>query len=187
MAKNRGFLMGLGLGIIIGALLFQLMLSRDESTLAITATNEIVATDSGNETVLEESLDESKQEVAEPQHTESVTAEPTDAAVQPAATPEPSPSDQALPSATAEAGAAAFVLRIKPGMNLTDTAELLAARKVIPSGNAFIQQMNKQKKVVRAGLFLLKENMTVAEAIQIVTTQPLTREQAEMIAGGPIE
>ncbi len=197
MLKTRSFLMGLGLGVIIGALLFQLMLSRSAVELVIgeqaepdpnpAASAQAVVQQPSPE---EDLLPETTEAPAAAAQTEAPQTEApqTEAPQKPAATPEPSqsaPPEQT--SATVEPTAAAFVLRIKPGMNLTDTAELLAAREVVPSGPAFIQQMNKQRKVVRAGLFLFKPDMTVEEAIQVVTSQPLTREQAELIAGGPVD
>ncbi|GFN31865.1 hypothetical protein [Paenibacillus xylaniclasticus] len=109
--------------------------------------------------------------------------EPTLPASGAATKPEQPASDQieepSLPEADEKA--AAIVIRIEPGMNLTETAELLSDKGIITSESKFIKQMKNSKKLVRAGYFVFNGQPTLEETINTITSQPLTEAQANRI------
>ncbi|HTG69170.1 MAG TPA: hypothetical protein VL921_07890 [Candidatus Udaeobacter sp.] len=169
MLKNRAFMIGLGAGIILGALLFQLMLSGEQSRQKLgqlgNETAEKLYTRAEVDALLEaEKLKEQPAAAAEPVKKESSGANTNEAAQE--------------AELDKEKTAALHVIRIEAGSGLAKTAELLAAQNIIHDQAAFINQMNKSKKLVRAGYFLFQENITVDEAITVVTGQPITEEQA---------
>lgn len=182
MLKNRVFLIGLGAGIILGALLFQLMLSGEQSRQKL---GQI-----GNESV--EKL-YTRVEVDALLKAERDNARVTEAAKQveqPAVEAEPvkvetneGKSDEGAPATeTAEKKVAVkHVIQIKAGSGLAKTAELLAAQNIIDDQFAFVSHMKQSKKLVRAGYFLFQENITVDEAVTVVTGQPLTSEEVKAL------
>ncbi|WP_141500751.1 hypothetical protein [Paenibacillus luteus] len=191
MLKNRLFFIGLGAGIIVGALLFQLMLSGEQSRerlgLMGQGVDEKLYTQAEVEALIQEERD-STQTKEEPQPTSSPDAikdEPvaennasTDA---PAIAPTENVTEAPVEPPAAELEAIEHVIRIEPGSSLSKTAELLAANFIIADEAGFINQMKKSKKQVRAGYFLFHENSTVKEAITVVTGQPLTKAEADLI------
>ncbi|OMF36780.1 hypothetical protein BK133_09055 [Paenibacillus sp. FSL H8-0548] len=178
MLRNRSFLIGLGTGIIIGALLFQLMLSGEQSRerlgLIGKETEETLYTSDEVESMLQaeraliqkeqekQPVEETNSPIATPQAEVSQTAEPTEAL-------------------QTEKPVIEHVIRIEVGSGLAKTAKLLANDRVIDDEAGFVKQMKKSAKVVRAGYFLFHENSTVEEVIAVVTGQPLTQAEAELI------
>ncbi|OBZ16907.1 hypothetical protein [Bacillus sp. FJAT-26390] len=184
MLKNRLFLIGLGAGIIIGALLFQLMLSGEQSRQKLgqmgTEPSGKLYTQVEVDALLEAERDSFKLDQEAKAGTKTQAEPKTEPAKeeQPAATMD-APSPTAEP--VKEEAAIKHVIRIEAGSNLTKTAELLAANHIIDNKTAFISQMKKSKKLVRAGYFLFQEKMTVAEAIVVVTGEPITKKEADAI------
>lgn len=199
MLKNRAFMMGLGAGIIIGALLLELMYIGDKSGSKLAQI--------GNDSVSEEKLYTqaevdallaAQQDSADIKEDLASPAASKKPAGQDEATPEPVEADE--PSATAksegtiiqkpdaspdaEQTGTQMVLRIEPGFNLSETAALLEESGVISDGTAFINQMKKSDKRVRAGYFLFYENISVEEAIKTVTGKPITKEEAAAFENG---
>jgi mannose-1-phosphate guanylyltransferase len=187
MLKKRVFLMGLGAGIIIGALLFQLMLSGEESRQRLNDLGkeseqklytqlEVDALLKANQDSLqlnqETKTDKESQEPKPAAKADPVKEQTSEALV-----------DKAAPTVVPakEQPAAKHVIRIEAGSGLTKTAELLASNHIIQDKTAFISKMKKSKKLVRAGYFLFQEEITVDEAILVVTSQPLTKEEVNLL------
>lgn len=184
MFRNRAFLFGLGSGIIFGAVLFQLMLfgvhSRENLEHIDSEINEKLYTQADVDALLKSERDSAqidKQTNIDSNKLEEPTPVPSEPPVeeQTAAS-----SKQTDPDPDKEANAP-HLIQIKAGSGLTDTAELLAENRIIQDQAAFIKGMKESKKLVRAGIFLFNEDITVMEAIKIVSSQPLTKEQAEAI------
>lgn len=172
MLKNRAFLIGLGAGIILGALLFQLMLSGEQSRQKLGQFGNEAAEKLYTRAEVDALLEAEKLEGQPAAAVEPVKEEPSGGNTKeevPAAEP------------VKEKAAAVHVIRIEAGLGIANTAELLAAQNIIHDQAAFISHMNTSKKLVRAGYFLFQENITVDEAITVVTGQPLTKAQADAI------
>lgn len=187
MLKNRSFLLGLGAGIIFGAVLFQLMLfgvqSRQNLQKIDHEKNEKLYTQDEVDAMLKAEKDsaqineQTKGGESEPEALPSPTTAPV-VKEQETVKPEATSSEKAVKETKT---VVQHVLRIESGSGLTATASLLAENQIIQDQTAFIQQMKKSKKLVRAGYFLFNEGSSVAEAIKIVTSQPLTKSQANSI------
>jgi len=187
MLKNRVFLMGLGAGIIIGALLFQLMLSGEQSRQRLSnlgkESDEKLYTQLEVDALLkanQDSLQLNKDTKTDKGLQETKPAADPDKAKQ--QTSEAKTDKAALTAAAVkEQPEVKHVIRIKAGSGLTDTAELLASNKIIKDKTAFVSKMKKSKKLVRAGYFLFQEEITVEEAIRIVTGEPLTNTEVNLL------
>ncbi|WP_138751560.1 hypothetical protein [Paenibacillus sinopodophylli] len=179
MLRNRLFLIGLGMGIIIGALLFQLMLSGEQSRARLAQRDAGPDEKQYTQVEVDALIKAERDSVRDDQKT---TTEPE---TSPEVKPTPSPEvDANKENEAAEAvpeevkPAAQHVVRIKAGLGLSKTAELLASHQIINNEAAFVSSMKKSKKLVRAGYFLFYEGSTVEQAITIVTSQPLTEQEA---------
>ncbi|OME80025.1 hypothetical protein BK120_19470 [Paenibacillus sp. FSL A5-0031] len=184
MLKSRVFLMGLGAGIIIGALLFQLMLSGEQSRQRLSDLGkesdeklytqlEVDALLKANQDSLQLNKDNTGGQETKPADDSDKAKEQTSEAK----------TDKAAPMAVPvqEQSKVKHVIRIKAGSSLTNTAELLASNKIIKDKTAFVSKMKKSKKLVRAGYFLFHEEITVEEAIRIVTGEPLTSSEVNLL------
>ncbi|ANY69646.1 hypothetical protein BBD42_26535 [Paenibacillus sp. BIHB 4019] len=196
MFKNRVFLTGLGLGIIIGALLLQMMMIGESSQQKLSNRDNA---DAGQEEKLY-SQSEVDAIVEAQKATSSIKEESEATAVpSPTASPEQAPSESAAPQASAPASPKASavptdnssaaadtdentirkMVRIQAGTNLTAASELLAKEKLISDKAAFIRKMKQEKKLVRAGYFLFTGNPSLEEVITTITTQPMTPEEVK--------
>ncbi|MOA08709.1 hypothetical protein D3C78_1285000 [compost metagenome] len=184
MLKNRGFLLGLGSGIIIGSILFQLMLAGEQSkqnmqSFMDSEADQKLYSQSEVDAMLEterKALKESEQSQAEDS--------PPEAAVPPSPiSSEPPTKEEDAAAVEAEIAPVPVqrVIRIMPGSGLSKTAALLSSNGIIEDENNFIKLMKKDNKLVRAGYFLFYEQMTEAEAIKVVTSDPLTESEAKAL------
>ncbi|MFD0587555.1 hypothetical protein ACFQZE_06045 [Paenibacillus sp. GCM10027627] len=185
MFNKRSFLLGLGCGIIAGAILLQLFNLGQSS----------------QDRLQEIGREIEQGEGAQPGH--SAAAEPSSAAspsstssgaqtVTPSATPAStadhvSSSGETSSSAKPEQTKAAeeqerIVIRIEPGTDLTSTGELLVSKGIIEDSAPFIKKMKASKKLIRAGYFLFPKGIGAEEAIKIVTGQPLDKKEADKLA-----
>ncbi|ACT02057.1 hypothetical protein [Paenibacillus sp. JDR-2] len=177
MFKNRSFIAGLGVGIIAGAILLQLMQIGDESQQKLSNGFEDGEPKLYTQAELDEKLAEERDKAS--QNTVE-TAKP--AAEKPEESPfvkasEPPADSGKNDDKKAEEAVKKRQVRITGGMNLTDTTELLAEQKLISDKDAFIKAM--KDKPVRAGYFIFEGNPTVADIIRILTSQPLTKSEFE--------
>ncbi|MGG1633554.1 hypothetical protein MHH56_14570 [Paenibacillus sp. FSL K6-3182] len=186
MLKSRVFLMGLGAGIIIGALLFQLMLSGEQSRQRLSdlgkESDEKLYTQLEVDALLKANQDSLQLNKDNTGGQETKAAADSDKAKEQTSEAK---TDKAAPTATAvpvqEQSEIKHVIRIKAGSSLTNTAVLLASNNIIKDKTAFVSKMKKSKKLVRAGYFLFHEEITVEEAIRIVTGEPLTSSEVNLL------
>ncbi|MFX3632945.1 MAG: hypothetical protein ACE3L7_01260 [Candidatus Pristimantibacillus sp.] len=182
MLKNRIFLTGLGIGIIVGALLLQLMSLGEQSQLKLKASlnkdEEVLFTQKEVDAMLDAErvsmglnakVDaESKTEVTTETDKQDEVKE--DAAAESEQPEQNANSEEGQPAA--EVAPKETRLHIKGGMNLTSIAKLLAENDIISDQAEFIKQMNKTKKPVRAGHFVFSGQPTLKEVMTIITTKP---------------
>lgn len=183
MLKNRTFMIGLGVGIIIGALLLELMYigEKSEDKLSLLgvdqATEQKLYTQEEVDALLAAQKDSAEINDEVNHNADQAAADApvkaSDKPLEPTSTPVP-----AKPAA--DQSKAEKVLRIEHGANLSNTASLLEKNHIIDDKTGFINQMKKDKKLVRAGYFLFHENMTVDEAIETVTSKPITKAEADV-------
>ncbi|WP_341282501.1 hypothetical protein [Paenibacillus sp. FSL H8-0537] len=196
MFKNRLFLTGLGIGIIIGALLLQMMIIGESSQQKL-SNRDNAGTEQGEKIYSQSEVDailEAQRATSSLQEESEATAAPS-----PAASPKPTPVESAAPLATATASPKQAappaehsstaadtgehtirkMVRIQAGTNLTAASELLAKEQLITDKTAFIRKMKQEKKLVRAGYFLFTGTPSLAEVITTITTQPMTPEEVK--------
>lgn len=182
MFKNRTFVAGLGVGIIAGAILLQLMQIGDESQRKLSGGFQDGEPKLYTQAELDTKLAEEREkaineaEKAAPPASEKPDESPSVEAAAPPAKEDKNDEAAEQPAAE-EKPVVKKQVRITGGMNLTDTAELLAKQQLISDKDAFIKAMNK--KTVRAGYFIFEGNPTVEEIIRILTSQPLTKSEFE--------
>ncbi|MHA6484370.1 hypothetical protein ACX1C1_20965 [Paenibacillus sp. strain BS8-2] len=167
MFNKRSFVLGVGVGIIIGAMLLQLFRLGEES---------------------QNQLDEIGQQI-EQGELPTATIAPTETTVtQQSPTQEPAPTASAdVKDETSQAiqELVPFVVRIEPGTKLSETADILLASGAIEDTAAFINVMKSSGFVVRAGYFLFENGLVEPEeAAAIVSGTPITAEESKQFNGG---
>lgn len=174
MFNKRSYLLGLGSGIILGALLLELFYIGQNSHRSL---NDIGKHE-------EQGIG---QDEATGQNTQKLeTSQPTvKAEASPSSHPSSSPNQQTQkqPASADQLAASSnqlLLIRIEPGFDLTQTAKLLKSNGIIHDSEPFINRMKTSNKLVRAGYFVFSEGTDVMEAITIVTGQPLSKEEAEL-------
>ncbi|MFF2089039.1 hypothetical protein [Paenibacillus sp. NPDC058174] len=193
MLRNRMFLTGLGIGIIVGALLLQLLQIGEQSQAklgeSLFAGEEKQYTQQELDTAVAAAREEKAADKPSsiPAGTEATTA-PSPSATPVASTePEKKPESTEKPQQTEEPEAPVqeLVLQIKGGTNLTETAKLLAENGLIEDKAAFISAMKRSK--FRAGYFLFKGKPQLKEVISIIKSEPLTKEERAALKARGIE
>jgi hypothetical protein len=182
MFNKRSFMLGLGLGIIVGAMLLQLFYMGESSQNRL---------DELGKEIEQGGLPPSSQEPVESGASQASTDSRDQAAAgseEPVPSPQPeataatateAPSDTPLAEETSEPFEP-FVVRIKPGMSLTETAELLLQAGAIKDSQSFIDEMKSSSTPVRAGYFLFdRDELNAKQAAAIVSGKPITAKQAE--------
>lgn len=189
MINRRSFMMGVGVGIMIGALLLQLFQIGESGRRSLDDFDRRIEEGSGP-SPSSAAGEESAGQAGEPTAPAAAPGDSTPEAAEDeaGADGEPAPAwtetpDDAEPTPSPDGGASAgeareLVVRIEPGTSLGKSAELLAERGIIDSASAFVTEMKRSNKRVRAGYFLFREGIGVEEAVKIVTGQPLNPEEA---------
>ncbi|RIX51797.1 hypothetical protein D3P08_15390 [Paenibacillus nanensis] len=191
MLNRRPFLLGLGIGIMIGAILLQLFyLGQNSQENLKEIGRQLESPDNGQQDGAappeQSGSPEAEQQL---QPTPDSAAEPAESEQAPAASPtaahttNPVEEDAANPSAqTGEAASGALkLIRIEPGMKLAQIAALLTENRIISAGDAgaFVRGMQAGNLKARAGYFAMSEGAGVDAVITAVTSKPLSKEEAE--------
>lgn len=201
---DRSFWTGLGIGIIVGALLLQLLLTgqqvqpaqqtaeddgealvytvEEAEALAQAAVSRALAEQqkSGDKAETQKEGTESAKQSVKPSASPDKTDNKPGGSVKPSATPKSSPKPSPPPSATAKP-LKEQVVRIVPGSNLTDAAALLLQHGLIGSEADFILYMEKQKPAatIRAGYFKFTGQPDLANIKDVITGQPMDPEEGK--------
>lgn len=200
MMKNRFFMLGLGVGLIAGALLLQLMIAgraapltkeelirqatRLNLTLVDPAEASATATPSPEEGAEAPASQAAAKPAATPASTPAIPPKPAatpsaaatpgkpSAPAQPQSTAEPVTKAPVTPGAPAVAVNGVISLRIPTGITLTQTADLLAEAGVIEDKNKFLQTANSRKvnTIIQYGSY----NFTKGESINSVIDKLIT-------------
>ncbi|MFD2409593.1 hypothetical protein [Paenibacillus rhizoplanae] len=200
MMKNRFFMLGLGVGLIAGALLLQLMIAgraapltkeeliqqatRLNLTLVDPAEASATATPSPEEGASAPASQAAAKPAATPASTPAIPPKPAatpsaaatpgkpSAPAQPQSTAEPVTKAPVTPGAPAVAVNGVISLRIPTGITLAQTADLLAEAGVIEDKNKFLQTANSRKvnTIIQYGSY----NFTKGESINSVIDKLIT-------------
>lgn len=180
---KRSLLIGFGIGIIVGALLLQLFNIGAESQKNLDQlSNEIngEATPAPDPSLVHE--EENGENV-----TPSSTPEPI---VTPDASspPDPSPvsslevenTDVSAPAPIQTPEVAElkqYVLRVKPGSFVSQTAKLLQDNHIISDADSFAAYMKKKETLMRKGYFLVEEKSTNEQIRKLLSSEPLSNDE----------
>jgi len=183
MSNKRFFMAGLGAGIMIGALMLQLIYAA-QTDIVIGDQEKMYTEQEVAELLAARQPSEPSTSSARGSDGEAAGQAEDDAQEDPAAPAnepeEPAsttaPETTATPEMVATPSPTEIILRIYPGSSLTEAAALLSENRVFTNSaeeQAFIAKMKKDEKAVRAGTFKFSEGMTAGEAIKVVTGNPL--------------
>lgn len=187
MVDKRSLLLGLGIGMIAGALLFQLMLAGREQSERLADIDRLSGEDAlYTQSELDARIAEAEARVRR-QYEQAAAGggEADQADDRPAAdgadesgassavgggeTPEASGGEAGVAD---EAAAGGINVRIKPGMTLTETARLLESKGVIDDADALMELMARMSTKIRAGYYTFTGNETLEEVRTIITSPP---------------
>ncbi|MCQ6557889.1 endolytic transglycosylase MltG [Paenibacillus mendelii] len=199
--NKRPFLLGLGTGLIVGAMLLQLMIVGQQQKDRLVNRGQDEQTEADAPSYSQAELDQriaeereritkelqeaqKKQEPAGGKPAEEVPAASKPAAGQ--ADPEANKKaaagngtgaaiDQAVKKT--EPAAKRIIVRIEPGSSVTEIADLLADKGIISDKKTFTSLMRSTK--IRAGYFPFEGKKTVKEVKAIITSKPLSPEEAK--------
>lgn len=166
MLNNRTLLIGIGLGIIVGAILMQLMLYVDKQDQSFASQNNINSETSPltKATLLSEAARLEFQ--VHPKDEKLFTQKDLDAKLKVAAASKPVAPKPEQPAQTE------IKLYIHKGMDSASLAAILTEIGVIDDADAFVELMTikKANRKIQAGLFTFKGKETPQDVIRIITT-----------------
>ncbi|MCR2805041.1 hypothetical protein [Paenibacillus soyae] len=181
MSNRRTFLLGLGSGIIIGALLLQLFIMGETSQDRLNEISEElqnepletgIATDPPDQTATDVPQEEA------PGNTPEQTPVPATTAPEAAS---PSAGAAVTASAVSSANGNLRLIHIVHGTTLEQAAAKFSESGIIEDAGAFIAEMQKQNLLVRAGYYVLAKDSGIEAAIKAVTSKPYSQGEAEQI------
>lgn len=148
MRKYRSWLMGLGIGLIVGASMLQLILAAKEQAGSINTKEQLEEQASrAGYTVYPANVKMYTEEELQAKLDEAVKARQEAEATSPSPSPsteskEPESTESASesPSATAEEEPKATTLYVRPGMTLTEVAKKLEELGVVEDGDDFLDK-----------------------------------------------
>lgn len=177
---KRSLLIGFGIGIVVGALLLQLFNIGAESQKKLDQlSNEIngEATPTPEPTLAPENTDLAPSSSPEPLTTPLVSSVPEPSSVTSLNAEEDivvSPRPPEMPEAT---DLRQYVLRVKSGTPVSDTAKLLQDNGIISDAVSFAAYMKKKDTLVRAGYFLVEEDSTNEQIRKLLSGEPLSTDK----------
>ncbi|REK76537.1 hypothetical protein [Paenibacillus paeoniae] len=178
MFNKRSFVLGLGVGIIVGVLLLELFMLGQNSQNKLN----ILEQEMSQVNLQEEGFsggEPTPDPSSVPDHVATETPEATFETPQTENEASETPVADAQTEVLEEAKRVERLIRIEPGFDLTKTSELLLANDIIDNAPAFVKQMKAKNKQARAGYFLLAENAGIEGAVKGVTGQPISKADAE--------
>lgn len=175
---KRSLLLGLGMGMIIGALLMQLFLLGEQST------NQLKEMDQTINTIdfpPAQTPAAAKQEApAEPDTNAPIT---DDAA--PKAEDEQAVNSDAVHAKESDEEhadkvpvASPLLLRVLSGATVSETASIMELNGIIASKDSFIKLTKTERKNIRAGYFLVETSSSDEKILQILTSIPIPEAEA---------
>ncbi|CAM4242934.1 hypothetical protein [Paenibacillus tarimensis] len=189
MFRNRTFLFGLGIGIIAGALLLQLMMVSEQQAGRAQLGPDDLYTQEQVDELLAERERQLRNELQDPAAKEVDQAESnTNTEEAPLSGEKAKASSQPQEEEKAPAGSAGISespaaepetmtvsmlpVRIKSGMNLTQIASLLKSKGVIADEKVFLTIMADYSSKIVAGFYYFDGELTYADVKKIITSPP---------------
>lgn len=188
MVDKRSFLLGLGIGLIAGALMLQLMLAGRAQSERLADIGRLSGEDAlYTQSELDERIAEAEDRIRRELSREMAGPGPeTDGS----ADVSPDHSEAGSPDGGGNAGANAgqdaesadaaaddaaeggITVRIKPGMTLTQTARLLESEGVVGDADALVELMARMSTRIRAGYYTFTGDETLEEVRTMITSPP---------------
>ncbi|BBH20844.1 hypothetical protein Back11_21890 [Paenibacillus baekrokdamisoli] len=180
--NKRPFLFGLGIGIILGAALLQLMLigERQATSLNDYKKQEADQTNTYTQADLDKRLAEERVRIQAEMKVSTSKNEPKSAEEPIKSAPVKEVFKDKPVTQQTESKEKRIIMRIPPNSSVTETADLLVKNGVIKDRRAFINLM--RKVIIRAGYFAFDGKPTLKEIKTIITGKPIppSEVQAEL-------
>lgn len=186
-------MIGIGIGIIIGALLLALFDLGEKSQQQLKEIEQqindpVVSPEPTASPEQESSQSPEVTTVPEPNASapispsEPTTAEEPNSPVKPNSPLENEQELQSVPSAQpaeeADAPKVSYILRVYPGDTISKTGKQLAEHQIIEDVEQFVTFFKSHDATIRAGYFLVEEGKSLEELLQLFAGQPLTESEA---------
>lgn len=178
---KRSLLLGLGIGMVMGAILMQLFLIGEQTSNDLQNKDETI---NGIQSPIFSSPESENSEINNTEN--SVQDEATnskDEESEPEASPTPI-SDNQLNSDTEnreyseeEKFPNTLLLRVYSGATVSETAEVLFNNNIIDDKDSFVTYVRSKAKL-RAGYFFINRHLTNDQALKILSGSPLSDEEA---------
>lgn len=191
---RRSFILGIGIGIIIGVLLLELFSIGEKSKQQLNAieqqmnSGDATSSPSPSPSLVEESEelesapDVSPQAPEAPETDGDVLSDPPPAQPQ-TPTIEPVETDRVTAPEAATPPKVGYIYRVHPGDTITETAARLAENSIIDNREQFIQYFKNNDVSIRAGFFYIEGPTELEHFRTLFTSKPLTEIEAnEQIA-----
>jgi len=194
MIDKRSLLLGLGIGLIAGALLLQLMLAGKEQSERLADIGRLAGEDALYSQSEVDALVAEAEERARRQFEQESAGRGAAEEASPGGPAAEGAADGGEPSggsggqtegadgnaaeggteddAASGAETGLINIRIRPGMTLTETAKLLEAEGVIDDAEALMKEMARMSTRIRAGYYTFTGNETIEEVRTIITSPP---------------
>jgi len=175
---KRSFIIGIGLGIIIGVLLLELFTVGEKSQKQLNTMEQQM---NGGEVLPSPSPAPTASDLITPKPPEAPTSdassiESPDQLVAPTAKPAEA-EDVAAPDAVQSPQIAA-IFRVHPGDSITSTGKRLEKNGLFSDSGEFVEYFKKNGVEIRAGFFYVEEQMELKDLKKLFTSQPLTEVEA---------
>lgn len=181
MRSRRPFLFGLGIGIVVGAILLQLMMLSSQELVA--PGEDQLLTPVEVERLLEDreaavrseydAIPESDGDAGDDTGQSSVESE-ADAAAETDASAPSAPEAEPAASQPESVTVNKLPVRIKEGMNLTQIARLLQSKGVITDEQVFLVIMQDYSKDIVSGFYFFDGTLTPADVKRIIIAGPFS-------------
>ncbi len=184
MFRNRTFMLGLGIGLAMGAVLLQLMLAGRAATEQTQQIDKMIGEDAlytqqelderiaDAEARIRAELQAQDEAVGEGNESTGISADETlPAEDEPKAEPDDRPA--AEPAAKPESVVVEKLpVRIKPGMKLGEVAELLHSKGIIKDERVFLVLMSDLSTEIEAGFYFFDGELSPADVKHILMSPP---------------
>ncbi len=186
MFRNRNFMLGLGIGLAMGAVLLQLMLAGRAATEQTEQIDQMNGEDALNtQQELDERIADMEARIRAELQAEGKAAEAADSVNDSAAKTSDEPVEVNEPQAEPEERPAAepaakpesvvvekLPVRIKPGMKLGEVVELLHSKGIIKDERVFLVLMSDLSTEIEAGFYFFDGELSPADVKHILMSPP---------------
>ena len=169
---RRSFIIGIGIGIIIGVLLLELFTIGEKSQKQLNAIEEQI---NGGEVSPSPSPTDTEPESSQvPEAPETPVSESPvespDQLTEP--TVEPVATDNVAPPEAVQSPKKAAILRVHPGDSITETANRLENSGLFSENKQFVDYFKNNGVEIRAGFFYVEEQMELSDLKKLFTSKP---------------